>query len=67
MVNKQCCYLFFSDAVVSFLQEFCLCKKFLQDARNLARILHLVKVNKVEVFANKQAEFSNFGQGEILI
>ena len=25
-----------SDAVVSFLQEFCLRKKFLQDARNLA-------------------------------
>ena len=30
-----------SDAVASFLQEFCLRKKFLQDARNLARILHL--------------------------
>ena len=55
-----------SDAVVSFLQEFCLRKKFLQDARNLARILHLVKVKKVLVFANKQAEFAIFGQGEIL-
>ena len=49
-----------SDAVASFLQEFCLRKKFLQDTRNLARILHLVKVKKVEVFAI-------FGQGEILI
>ena len=36
-----------SDAVASFLQEFCLRKKFLQDTRNLARILHLVKVKKV--------------------
>ena len=39
--------LIVSDAVASFLQEFCLRKKFLQDARNLARILHLVKVKKV--------------------
>ena len=30
-----------SDAVVSFLQEFCLRKKFLQEVRNLPRILHL--------------------------
>ena len=49
-----------SDAVASFLQEFCLRKKFLQDTRNLARILHLVKVKKNLVFAI-------FGQGEILI
>ena len=49
-----------SDAVASFLQEFCLRKKFLQDTRNLARILHLVKVKKFLVFAI-------FGQGEILI
>jgi len=47
-----------SDAVASFLQEFCLRKKFLQDTRNLASILHLVKVKKV---------FAIFGQSEILI
>ena len=56
-----------SDAVASFLQEFCLRKKFLQDARNLAIILHLVKVKKVQVFGNTQAEFAIFEKGEILI
>ena len=49
-----------SDAVVSFLQEFCLRKKFLQEVRNLARILHL-NVSKRSLITLKPMRKTSMG------
>ena len=51
-----------SDDVVSFLQEFCLRKKFLQVARNLARILHLnfFYLNLHNLFKNGTTFYENW-------